>query len=51
MVLASRLSESRHSRQRRDINFDDFDTEDPVVSACNPGQGVSSNGDNCGQFN
>ncbi|XP_063680025.1 uncharacterized protein LOC134815420 [Bolinopsis microptera] len=45
--LASRLSESKHSRQRRDINFDDFDTEDPVTSACEDGEGVSSNGDNC----
>ncbi|KAL5258468.1 hypothetical protein ACHWQZ_G009090 [Mnemiopsis leidyi] len=44
---ANKMSETRLSRRRRSFNFDDATTEDPVVSSCETGQGVSSDGTNC----
>ena len=46
---ASTMSETRHSRRKRQ-NFDDAETEDVVVSSCDAGQGVSSDGKSCGEF-
>lgn len=46
---ASYLKEFRHSRKRRDSILDNADSEDIISETCSAGQGLSSDGNNCGK--